>query len=100
MKTLPPFLKSFEQMSNVELTAALKHLLSLRNPKALPSPPLYRLQNVFTKTFRNAQAKKAETGWLVTAVSFFDLVEFELTSRRAKGVWNGLTELIFRPALY
>ncbi len=83
---MPPFPKSFEQMSNVELTAALKHLLSLRNPKALPSPPLYRLQDVFTKTFRNAQAKKAETGWLVTAVSFFDLVEFGLTSRRAKGV--------------
>lgn len=47
------------------LTPSIKHLLTLRNPKVLPSPSLSKLSNVFTSTFADAQAKKAETGWLV-----------------------------------
>ncbi|KAF9452041.1 hypothetical protein P691DRAFT_805852 [Macrolepiota fuliginosa MF-IS2] len=47
------------------LPPAVKHLLALRNPQSYPSPPLSRLNEVFTKTFRDAQHKKAETGWLV-----------------------------------
>lgn len=50
------------------LTPALKHLLTLRSPNVLPSPPLGQLNALFTKTFRDAQARKAETGWLVLAV--------------------------------
>jgi len=52
-------------MSNIKLTPALKHLLTLRSPNVLPSPPLTQLNRVLTKTFRDAQTKKAETGWLV-----------------------------------
>ncbi|KDR83535.1 hypothetical protein GALMADRAFT_235739 [Galerina marginata CBS 339.88] len=52
-------------MANVKLSPAIKHLLTLRAPNVLPSPPLAHLNQVFTKTFRDAQAKKAETGWLV-----------------------------------
>ncbi|KAF8205137.1 hypothetical protein BJ912DRAFT_803329, partial [Pholiota molesta] len=52
-------------MANVKLTPAIKHLLALRSPNALPSPPLAQLNRVFTNTFRDATAKKAETGWLV-----------------------------------
>ncbi|XP_006460168.1 hypothetical protein AGABI2DRAFT_135421 [Agaricus bisporus var. bisporus H97] len=47
------------------LPPAVKHLLSLRNPQSYPSPPLQKLNDAFTKTFRDAQLKKAETGWLV-----------------------------------
>jgi len=32
---------------------------------------LSRLDRVFKETFRDAQAKKAETGWLVAAVSSY-----------------------------
>lgn len=52
-------------MANVRLTPAIKHLLTLRGPNALPSPPLSQLNRVFTDTFHDAKAKKAETGWLV-----------------------------------
>ncbi|KAF8165149.1 hypothetical protein B0H34DRAFT_225502 [Crassisporium funariophilum] len=52
-------------MANIKLTPTLKHLLTLRNPNVLPSPPLAQLNKVFTNTFRDAKAKKAETGWLV-----------------------------------
>jgi len=52
-------------MSTIKLTPAIKHLLTLRSPNVLPSPPLTQLDRVFTKTFRDAKAKKAETGWLV-----------------------------------
>ncbi|KAF8914105.1 hypothetical protein CPB84DRAFT_1670042 [Gymnopilus junonius] len=52
-------------MGNIKLSPAIKHLLTLRSPNVLPSPPLSQLNQVFTKTFRNAQAKNAETGWLV-----------------------------------
>jgi hypothetical protein len=55
-------------MANVKLTPAIKHLLALRSPNALPSPPLAQLNRVFTNTFRDATAKKAETGWLVATV--------------------------------
>ncbi|KAJ3564691.1 hypothetical protein NP233_g8134 [Leucocoprinus birnbaumii] len=47
------------------LPASIKHLLSLRNPHSYPCPPLPRLNEILTKTFRDAQSKKAETGWLV-----------------------------------
>ncbi|KAL0949616.1 hypothetical protein HGRIS_009661 [Hohenbuehelia grisea] len=47
------------------LPPAVKPLLALRNPHALPSPPLPQLHALFRNTFRDAQAKKAETGWLV-----------------------------------
>ncbi|KAH9482863.1 Dol-P-Man:Man(5)GlcNAc(2)-PP-Dol alpha-1,3-mannosyltransferase [Psilocybe cubensis] len=53
------------EMANVKLSSAIKHLLSLRSPNALPSPSLGQLNKVFTTTFRDAQAKNAETGWLV-----------------------------------
>lgn len=52
------------------LPPAVKHLLTLRNPHAYPSPSLPKLNQVFTKTLRDAQLKKAETGWLVLTVSF------------------------------
>lgn len=56
------------------LTPSIKNLLSLRKPNAPPVPSLSRLNRVFKETFRDAQAKKAETGWLVAAVSFlYDL---------------------------
>ncbi|PPQ72352.1 hypothetical protein CVT24_002068 [Panaeolus cyanescens] len=54
-------------MASIKLTPALKHLLTLRNPNVLPSPPLAQLNRVFTNTFRDARAKKAETGWLVAS---------------------------------
>lgn len=53
------------------LPPAVKHLLSLRNPQSYPSPPLQKLNDAFTKTFRDAQLKKAETGWLVLTVGFY-----------------------------
>ena len=70
-------------MASVKLTPNLKHLLTLRNPNVLPSPSLPQLNRVFTKTFRDAQAKKAETGWLVATVCLRafhlrDVAEFEL----------------------
>lgn len=51
------------------LPPSIKHLLTLRNPHSFPSPPLVKLNELFTKTFRDAQLRKAETGWLVLAVS-------------------------------
>ncbi|KAH6915254.1 hypothetical protein BKA70DRAFT_1258468 [Coprinopsis sp. MPI-PUGE-AT-0042] len=56
-------------MSSPRLTPSLKHLLTLRNPQGPPSPSVHRLNSVFAKTYRNAQEKKAETGWLVLATS-------------------------------
>jgi len=50
------------------LPLSIKHLLSLRNPHSWPSPPISKLNEVFKKTFRDAQLKKAETGWLVLTV--------------------------------
>ncbi|KXN86344.1 Dol-P-Man:Man(5)GlcNAc(2)-PP-Dol alpha-1,3-mannosyltransferase [Leucoagaricus sp. SymC.cos] len=47
------------------LPPSIKHLLSLRNPHSYPGPPLLKLNAIFTKTYRDAQLKKAETGWLV-----------------------------------
>jgi len=55
-------------MANVKLTPAIKHLLTLRSPNVLPSPPLSQLNRVFTDTFREAKARRAETGWLVATV--------------------------------
>ncbi|KAF9008875.1 hypothetical protein BDQ17DRAFT_1349114 [Cyathus striatus] len=47
------------------LPPSVKHLLTLRNPNVLPSPPLPMLNSIFNSTLRDAQLKKAETGWLV-----------------------------------
>ncbi|KAF8897354.1 hypothetical protein BD779DRAFT_1490375 [Infundibulicybe gibba] len=47
------------------LPPSIKQLLKLRGPNALPSPPLAKLNGVLASTFRDAQSKKAETGWLV-----------------------------------
>jgi hypothetical protein len=58
-------------MSTVKLTPRIKHLLSLRKPNPPPVPCRSRLNKVFTETFRDAQVKRAETGWLVAAVSSF-----------------------------
>ena len=55
-------------MSNIKLTPAIKHLLTLRSPNVLPSPPLTQLNRVFAKTLQDAKIKKAETGWLVATV--------------------------------
>jgi len=52
-------------MVNVKLTPAIKHLLTLRSPKVLPSPPLSQLNRVFKDTFLEAKTRRAETGWLV-----------------------------------
>ncbi|KAF9057753.1 hypothetical protein BJ165DRAFT_1334597 [Panaeolus papilionaceus] len=54
-------------MATIKLNTALKQLLTLRNPNVLPSPPLTQLNRVFAHTFRDAKAKKAETGWLVAS---------------------------------
>ncbi|KAF9535090.1 hypothetical protein CPB83DRAFT_843452 [Crepidotus variabilis] len=56
-------------MANVKMTPTLKQLLKLRKPDVLPSPSLAQLNKVFSKTFRDAQSKKAETGWLVASTS-------------------------------
>lgn len=75
-------------MANVKLTPAIKHLLTLRSPNALPSPPLSQLNRLFTKTFRDATAHKAETGWLVATVCVVpdaaDEVITDLPSRPAR----------------
>ncbi|KAG5648665.1 hypothetical protein DXG03_000011 [Asterophora parasitica] len=47
------------------LPPAIKHLLTLRNPNVLPSPPLAKLQALFDRTSRDAKLRNAETGWLV-----------------------------------
>ncbi|KIY72917.1 hypothetical protein CYLTODRAFT_417431 [Cylindrobasidium torrendii FP15055 ss-10] len=48
-----------------KLTPSLKHLLTLRNPNPLPSPSYAHLRKVLASTYQDAQAKDAETGWLV-----------------------------------
>jgi hypothetical protein len=51
------------------LPPAVKQLLTLRNPHPYPSPPKAALVDLFTKTLLDARHRKAETGWLVLAVS-------------------------------
>lgn len=51
------------------LPPAVKQLLKLRNPQCRPTPPFSRLDAVLQSTFQEAQAKKAENGWLTLAVS-------------------------------
>lgn len=50
VKTLPP---------------VVKQLLTLRNPKVWPSPPVERLHGLFTRTLNAARQRNAENGWLV-----------------------------------
>jgi hypothetical protein len=52
------------------LTPSIKHLLTLRKPHALPSPPISQLNSLFAKTFQDARTRKAETGWLALTVSW------------------------------
>ncbi|KAG5723593.1 Dolichyl-P-Man:Man(5)GlcNAc(2)-PP-dolichyl mannosyltransferase [Termitomyces sp. T112] len=49
------------------LSPAIKHLLTLRNPNVLPSPPVAKLNALFARTSQDAKLKNAETGWLVLA---------------------------------
>ena len=53
----------------VKLTPRIRHILGLRTPNPAPGPPLSQLNKVFTETFRDAETKRAESGWLVAAVS-------------------------------
>ncbi|EAU84256.2 hypothetical protein CC1G_01252 [Coprinopsis cinerea okayama7 len=55
-------------MSATRLTPSLKQLLALRGPQPLPSPPLPQLNAIFSKTLRDAQHRRAETGWLVLTI--------------------------------
>jgi len=79
-------------MASIKLTPAIKHLLTLRSPNVLPSPPLSQLNRVFTKTFRDAQAKNAETGWLVATTCSL------LTANRPSAVGH-LYRFVTRSAL-
>jgi len=65
----PPSEAQSHEMASIKATPAIKHLLTLRSPNVLPSPPLSQLNKVFNSTYRSAQSKRAETGWLVAAVS-------------------------------
>ncbi|KAK7061593.1 hypothetical protein R3P38DRAFT_2830344 [Favolaschia claudopus] len=47
------------------LPAAIKHLLTLRNPATLPAPPASKLHAVLTSSYRSAKDRNAETAWLV-----------------------------------
>jgi len=47
------------------LPAAVKHLLTLRNPNVLPSPPRSSLHAVLSSTLTEAKQHSVERGWLV-----------------------------------
>ncbi|PFH52875.1 hypothetical protein AMATHDRAFT_73996 [Amanita thiersii Skay4041] len=47
------------------LPPSIKHLLTLRNPSARPSPKLQNLHGVLRRTLQDAKSRNAETGWLV-----------------------------------
>ncbi|KAF7355183.1 hypothetical protein MSAN_01434000 [Mycena sanguinolenta] len=49
----------------VKLPPAVKHLLALRNPTPLPSPPVSKLHAILTSSYRSAKDRNAETAWLV-----------------------------------
>ena len=51
------------------LPSRVKQLLTLRNPHPFPPPPKAALLDLFAKTSLDAKHRKAETGWLVLAVS-------------------------------
>ncbi|KAG9317203.1 hypothetical protein JVU11DRAFT_1396 [Chiua virens] len=51
------------------LPPVVKHLLTLRNPEAWPSPPSQRLNRVFATTLNEAGQRGAENGWLVLSAS-------------------------------
>jgi hypothetical protein len=50
------------------LPPAVKHLLTLRNPEAWPSPSIGKLHGVFNRTLNEAKQRNAENGWLVLSV--------------------------------
>ncbi|KAH9943066.1 uncharacterized protein BXZ73DRAFT_97128 [Epithele typhae] len=49
------------------LPPGIKQLLALRNPHPRPTPPFSRLDAVLRNTLQDAQARKAEKGWLTLA---------------------------------
>jgi len=46
------------------LPPVVKQLLTQRNPHSFPGPPVAKLNDILTRTFRDAQQKKVEKGWL------------------------------------
>ncbi|OBZ76428.1 Dol-P-Man:Man(5)GlcNAc(2)-PP-Dol alpha-1,3-mannosyltransferase [Grifola frondosa] len=46
------------------LPPAVKQLLNLRNPRSRPSPPLAKLNAIFSSTYNDAKEKRVEKGWL------------------------------------
>ncbi|KAI0692654.1 hypothetical protein BC835DRAFT_1356381 [Cytidiella melzeri] len=46
------------------LPPVIKHLLTLRNPLLPPPPPVSKLGQILTTTYKDAQRKNAEKGWL------------------------------------
>ncbi|KAI0770792.1 hypothetical protein BC629DRAFT_1583376 [Irpex lacteus] len=46
------------------LPPVVKQLLTLRNPGLPPAPPVSKLSAVLTSTFKDAQERRAEKGWL------------------------------------
>lgn len=53
----------------MKLSLPIKHLLTLRNPQANPSPSIDRLYGVFGPALREATCHHAQDGWLVLAVN-------------------------------
>lgn len=50
------------------LPPVVKQLLTLRNPGLPPAPPVSKLSAVLTSTFKDAQERRAEKGWLTLTV--------------------------------
>ncbi|KAG1715931.1 hypothetical protein ID866_1220 [Astraeus odoratus] len=99
-----------------QLPPVIKHLLTLRNPEAWPSPPIERLNGVLTRTLNEAKQRNAENGWLVlsTILSLTSLREaleddvyaalrkhairdakphnIEATIERGTALWNSIYE--------
>ncbi|CCM01697.1 uncharacterized protein FIBRA_03761 [Fibroporia radiculosa] len=49
------------------LPPVVKQLVSLRNPHSFPGPPVSKLNSILSSTFKDAQTKKVEKGWLTLA---------------------------------
>ncbi|EJD53891.1 hypothetical protein AURDEDRAFT_110597 [Auricularia subglabra TFB-10046 SS5] len=56
-------------MAAVKLTPALKHLLTLKRPQPLASPPVGKLTALFDRTLAEARQHNAPKGWLVLSTS-------------------------------
>lgn len=53
------------------LPPAVKQLMALRNPQLPPAPSVTRLSAVLQSTFKDAQHRRAENGWLTLAASTY-----------------------------